>query len=174
VISDDLDPVISPAPAMTYGVEWASNDGHRIVKFGISSKPSRWEGFTRLGGRLVLLLPDAWLSGYPSEGHMHQSAETFADRAFNQKAEAAPYLGAACGGWTECYRVPDHLTTAAFVMECLYGAYATAESIHGFGGLLLAVAEQNERMGCYPRARHATDFDYPLAPTDEGDESAGT
>lgn len=100
------DPTDARWTYMAYLVGWPAD---RILKFGVgNSERPRWATFRGRGATVYVVM-------YPRDcGGV--DAETFAETwlqnagwlpAFDEKSEAAPYLGTGGAGYLECYRAPS-------------------------------------------------------------------
>lgn len=98
-----------------YVVTW---DDARFIKIG-SSGAQRWRSFLIRGARLVWLGKEGRMDDdIPGELAYQMAAQRFARYAFDDRAEATPFLGSRGGGWTECYRL-DGLTAESFWNRCV-------------------------------------------------------
>lgn len=84
-----------------YIVHWATPG---FTKVGFCVDENRWHPYVRRGGRLLGFVNDTERHPTMVELDMHAIlVRRRVPRAFDTKADAAPYLGHRGAGWTECY-----------------------------------------------------------------------
>lgn len=87
----------------TYVVRWGD-----VWKAGFTTGNRRWRSFELRGAEVVDVTIHAdWRDALLSEGLIESWLSHLGHRAFQNKAEAAPWLGNQGGGWTECYCLCD-------------------------------------------------------------------
>lgn len=103
----------------TYLVGW---DDARIIKAGITTHHRRWRSFCTRGATLHMLhlagaeTSSGWVY---LEGDLERYLSQSLTRAFPVKADAAPYLGPSCGGYSECYVADDSMRYADALASCI-------------------------------------------------------
>lgn len=98
-----------------YAVAWPEIN---VLKVGYSEN-QRWRPFLLRGGEVVQLSEfDDVVSAFSFESVCHRALRRICRTAFESATPAVPFLGAAGGGWSECYRIPGDLTGRELLELC--------------------------------------------------------
>lgn len=86
-----------------YLMSWPLEDGTSIVKVGESWAPRRWRAFISRGASIELIVRAPASNVLAIERELTSHLAAHHQRAFELKADAAPYLGNRGSGWLECF-----------------------------------------------------------------------